>query len=196
MAKERDKDPKQKFQESVLGKLSPKALAALNRESEPICYDDNLSLELSPAAKSALQNAEPIQLPKEADNKFGCVLCESGEYPSLFTFPTMTALTNFISSKEGEDVAIVPFIGSIILLTKGPNRFLLLPGNQQAVVVPKLPVKRVVVIDANLVETELQEDWFLGPLELTRTYEDPQLEEEDDDDDDEDDSDDEEPIET
>lgn len=198
MAKE-SKDPKEakpKPQETFFSNLSEKAQQALSGKSSPIEYEPLApDMELSPNALSALR--APIEnsiVPDQLIARYGCVVMAAGEYPVLHLFTTQTALVNFISEKEGQDVAISLFYGLPILMTKGPNRYLVLPGGTQAICIPRNPVKKVQMVDATLLDSvEIQEDGFLGPEAFITTYQDRAVKEdeepmpgEEDDDDDED----------
>lgn len=169
--------------------LSPEARAALGGEPADVLPvervpaadgDDEaayaaLLASLSPVARQALgesAQARPPAPEQEYDAtlaRYGLVECPDGEWGAMRIFKRVEGLASRVGQLEGEDVVVWAFFGLPVRLTKGPQRYLLLP-NGKAVMVPAYEGGPTKVVDADLLDTlEIQEDGYLGPPELANS---------------------------
>lgn len=109
---------------------------------------------------------EEMAEPSEEDSRFGCVECESGEFPIVRLFKTADALARHIGKLEGRDVSVVPFYGSYLRISAGRQRYMQLPDGESLILVPRDGIGAATIVDADLVDFEWQEDGFIGPPEL------------------------------
>lgn len=99
--------------------------------------------------------------------RFALVETTDGEWSKLRVFKTAEGLARRIGALEGTDTVVVPFFGLPLKITRGPQRYLTLP-NGQAVQIPLYDGAPARVIPADLMpEVPIQEDGFIGPIELS-----------------------------
>jgi hypothetical protein len=116
-----------------------------------------------------------------------------GGWPMARLFKTPQAMAKRVCELEGTDTVVWMFFGLPIYLTKGPQRYLLLPGGEKAVMVPLIQGGSCKIVAADLIEDmEIQDDGFVGPPALANTKVmetdlEPAKTDDDDDDDDDDD---------
>jgi hypothetical protein len=181
-------DKQSKLWQQWAGGLSDAARTALGQD-EPtklaipkvVRHDDEdedayreFAATLTDQARVALDAAASAGAPVVEDvdmsvARFGLVEAPDGEWASIKLFKTAEGLARRVGMLEGEDMVVWGFVGFPLQLTRGPQRYLLLPGDE-AVMVPMYeggPVKRV---PADLVESlPVQEDGYIGPPELANT---------------------------
>lgn len=81
-------------------------------------------------------------------------------------FNNYTDLARRIAALEGEEVAVWPFFGLPVSVTKGPQRQLVLPDGS-LLTIPMYEGQEPVLLDAGERPVgEIQEDGFLGSPEL------------------------------
>ena len=102
--------------------------------------------------------------------RFGIVEGPDGDWPMMRLYKTPEALARRVGQLEGEDMVLWCFFGLPIQITRGPQRFLLLPGGTQAVTIPLIEGGPCKVVPADLLDgVEIQDDGFIGPPELANT---------------------------
>ena len=84
-----------------------------------------------------------------------------GEFADLRLFQTLEGLVHRLTDLEGCDVSVFPFFGTPLPISKGPNRFLLLP-NDKAVAITKQQQH----VDLSEEDVTVEESGFLGPPAL------------------------------
>jgi hypothetical protein len=140
-------------------------------DDEAYAYDALLNA-LSPEAREALEAAahRPEPRPEEEYDgsvaRYGLVECPDGDWGAMRLFKRVEGLAARVGQLEGEDVVVWAFFGLPLRLTKGPQRYLLLP-NGKAIMVPMYEGGPCKIVDAGLIDVlEVQEDGYLGPPEL------------------------------
>jgi len=192
MSKNKAEDKQAQAWEFWQASLSPAARKALDEPEPPALpvsspaasADDEedayaeLCERLSVQAREALDQAEPaapsspdtIERPDQLLARPCLVESPNGDWATLRVFKTMEGLARRIGDLEGSDTVVWAVFGVPMRLTKGPQRYLLLPDGENAIMVPMYsggPVKKV---EASLLEgLEMQEDGFIGPYELANT---------------------------
>lgn len=105
---------------------------------------------------------EEIPLPPDKVNYF-LVESPEGEYPTLRAFRGPKALAARLGSLEGRNIIAWAFYGTHLPLTKGKQRYLLLPDGVGAIQVPIYAGGPAAIVDASLLEDlEMQSDGYLG----------------------------------
>ncbi len=126
--------------------LSPRAAAAMLGGPAPATYE------------------KPI---KDSNQRFGLVECVDGEWPVTRTYKKPETLGRRLCELEGKDAVVSAFYGIPLAITKGPQRYLLLPGGTQAITIPIVEGLPPNIVDAELVRhLEIEADGFIGPPEL------------------------------
>ena len=173
--------------------------AAPQRDDESADGYHQFRKELSPAAREWLDaQVDTVLRPEDEIDASVARYCvvegPDGGWPTARLFKTPEALARRISQLDGTDMVIWCFFGIPIHLTRGPQRYLLLPGGQDAIMIPLIEGGPCKIVPADLLENlELQDDGFLGPPELANTemieakLEPAKAEEEEEEDDDEED---------
>jgi hypothetical protein len=102
--------------------------------------------------------------------RWGLVEAPDGEWATMRLFKTPEGLAKRIASLEGQDVVVAAFFGLPLQVTRGTQRYLILPGGQQAVMIPIYAGGPCKLVPANVLDSlEIQDDGFLGPPELANT---------------------------
>lgn len=132
-------------------------------------------MRLSPDAREALDgNVDTTQTPDEDVDasvaRYAIVESPDGEWAMARLYKTPEALAKRVGQLDGSDTVVWCFFGLPIQLTRGPQRYLILPGGNQAIAVPLVPGAPCKLVPADLLESlEIQEDGYLGPKELANT---------------------------
>lgn len=150
--------------------LSPRARALADNKDAPFMasgYDLTGRFDdLSPAARQLASeiNSQPLDLaPKDLPRlRYAAFVVADGELPKVHIFPGLSGLLTFMRRKEGEDVAVWPLWGEILPFSKGPDRYLCLPGGKQAVMVDDAKI----VESLEELELEMEEEGYMGPPSL------------------------------
>ncbi len=126
---------------------------------------------LPPSAAKALlgETEEPVfEKPvKETNYRFGLVECKDGEWAVTRAYKKPETLARRLCELDGKDVVVSAFFGIPLAITKGPQRYLMLPGGTQAITVPIVEGLATPIIDAETIRhLGVEEDGFLGPPEL------------------------------
>lgn len=137
-------------------------------------YDDFAAYraELSPETQRQLDELVPAAEDKVPDPDvnaacFGMVEAENGEWAKMRLFPDVEALAMRLALQEGQDVVVWCFYGIPLKLSRGPQRYLMLPDGQNAVKIPMGAVGPVEFVDGSFLDSfEMQEDGFIGPPQL------------------------------
>lgn len=182
-----EKQKKSEAGEVFLGTLTKRARAAMERSAagplmcppEPEPVDDDAELAgaafvktLTKAARSKLE-AMPAAPPPEAAvaaggvPRYAVVECPDGEWAQLRTFKNYEGLARRLQQLEGTDTVVWCFYGVPLSITKGPQRYLELPGGTQKVLIPMFAGGPCRLVDADLLgKLAVQEDGYIGPPEL------------------------------
>lgn len=114
------------------------------------------------------ERIEPVDIEPDTNAARYCLVeGPDGEWSSVRVFKTPEGLARRIGSMEGQDMVVWAFFGIPLRITKGPQRYLLLPDGQQAITIPLYDGGPVQFVDADLLsEREIQEDGFVGRPEL------------------------------
>jgi hypothetical protein len=169
--------------------LTPAARAALDSGSGPFAVaraaptlgDDEADAyaetvgELTPAAAAALAPADPGRDEEESaareaneSARWGLVESPNGDWAVLRTFKTVEGLARRVGQLNGDDTVVWAFYGVPLALSRGPQRFLLLPGGERAVKIPLADGLPAEVVPASAaVGARPQDDGFLGPNALS-----------------------------
>jgi len=122
------------------------------------------------AAKALLGEAEAPSYEKpvkDTNHRFGLVECVDGEWTVTRTYKKPETLARRLCELDGQDVVVSAFYGIPLTITKGPQRYLMLPGGTQAITIPIVEGLAAPIVDAELVRhLAIEEDGFLGPPEL------------------------------
>lgn len=95
--------------------------------------------------------------------------CADGGWPVMRTCRTPEAVAKRMSELEGTDTVVVALYGLALQFTKGPQRYLFLPGRKKAIQVPMYKGGPLKTVGADLLSGfELQSDGYLGPDELVQ----------------------------
>lgn len=94
-------------------------------------------------------------------------LCEmpDGEYPNVRIFKGVEGLVTYLGKLEGDDMAVWAFYGIPLRFTvpdKGGHRYLFLPGEQEAIPIPRTDMEPIQKIAADLLELDFQADGWIG----------------------------------
>jgi hypothetical protein len=119
-----------------------------------------------------------VMLPTRADDAdpedvpvYRYCLCESedGEAMVVRLFRDHESLVRRMGSQEGQDMYLAAFWGIPLQFTKGPQRFLMHPDGSNAIPIPVVEGAAIefVSIEQVLEKQELQDDGYVGPIELT-----------------------------
>ena len=101
---------------------------------------------------------------------FGLVESPDGEWLTTRLFTTAEALAKRLGQLEGTDTVVQGFVGLPLHITKGPQRYLLIPGAEKAIMIPMYEGGPCRHVSADVLDgLELQDDGFLGPKELIDT---------------------------
>lgn len=131
-------------------------------------YRDSLSSdtlrqldELVPAAQDTVPD------PDANAACFGMVEAENGEWAKMRLFRDVEALAHRLAEQEGKDIVVWCFYGIPLKLSRGPQRYLMLPDGRNAVKIPMGCVGPVEFVDGGFLDSfEMQEDGFIGPPQL------------------------------
>ena len=198
-------------------RLAERADESVEPEQEPVLKrDDLVPLQLRQLLANDVQDKldalqDTSEEPEYSSNPVWC-LCEfpEGEFPKVRLFRSPDNLARYMRRLEGQEVAVWAFYGVPLSFTapdpKFNRRYLCLPGNQEAILIPSSPTESIQRVDISILELlglDVQEDGWLGDPRLAEGtgafYEPPEplpdgttnttTDEEDDDEDDEDDED-------
>lgn len=128
---------------------------------------------LPQSAREQLQQKSPTPPPEAAVDlrtaQFFILECTDGAWPVVKTCRSAEALAKRISELEGTDTVVVPLYGLPMQFTKGPQRYLFLPGRKKAIQVPMYKGGPIKTVTADLLNgMEIQKDGYLGPDELVQ----------------------------
>ena len=126
---------------------------------------------LPQTAQEQLRQKTPLPPPEtRADPRtaqFMMLECPDSSWPVVKTFKSAEAMAKRISELEGTDTVVVPLYGLMMQITKGPQRYLFLPGRKQAIQVPMYKGGPLKSVAADLLTSlELQKDGYLGPEQI------------------------------
>lgn len=117
--------------------------------------------ELVPAAQDAVPD------PDVTAACFGMVEAENGEWAKMRLFRDAEGLAFRLAEQEGKDIVVWCFYGIPLKLSRGPQRYLMLPDGQSAVKIPMGCVGSVEFVDGSFLDGfEMQDDGFIGPPQL------------------------------
>lgn len=183
------------FQE-IMATLSSRALAGVEHQTRHILTPtaeappldderDDFEREFSSLSERtqrqfdddvAASTVEPIE-PDVGAAKYCTIESPDGEFGVLRGFKTPEEVAIHLGKLEGKDTTVHVVYGIPMRFTAGPQRYLMLPDGQQAIMIPTYPGGPTKVVEANLLEDlEVQEDGFVGPPELVNTPEMPEKE--------------------
>lgn len=126
---------------------------------------------LPEASRLFLTGRPPLPPPEagleKAVPKYGVVESADGEWAQLRTFKNAEGLARRLQQLEGTDTVVWCFYGVGLKLTKGPQRYLELPGGRQLIQVPMYEGGPSQVVDADrLGKLAVEEAGYVGPPEL------------------------------
>ncbi len=102
--------------------------------------------------------------------QFRYILVENpdGEAPRTRLFRSAESLAERLGALDGADLYVVMTWGEPLLVTRGPQRYLRLPGGTHAVTIPRYKGAPVRVVEWSLLEdaVALEDDGYLGPPAL------------------------------
>ncbi len=161
--------------ELLVSRLSPAGKAALAAQGEDNPEPDweAFRARLSAPARAALDAAapppDPPQEPPAGDKmRFFLAKFEAGEYPVVISFADAKAWATEVGRLEGKDVAVVPFWGTFLPVSTGPQRFLAMPDRAFVMTVPAGGVGQPRRVDADTVEFDVQEYGYLGDQRMLK----------------------------
>lgn len=112
----------------------------------------------APPLEAAVDNAIP---------RYGVVESTDGEWAQMRTFKNAEGLARRLQQLEGTDTVVWCFYGVALPVTKGPQRYLDLPGGRQKIQIPMYEGGPCRVVDADLLgKLPVEEAGFVGPPEL------------------------------
>lgn len=145
-------------------------------EAEVVTDEDtdryNAYLETLPqSAREQMQKkASPPPPETEVDPRtaqFLMIECSDGAWPVMRTCRNAEAAAKRLSELDGTDTVVMVMYGLSMQFTKGPQRYLFLPGRKKAVQVPMYKGGPTKTVTADLLSSmEIQKDGYLGPDEL------------------------------
>lgn len=171
--------------EAFLAKLSKPARAAMSATENPLVPsqpqpepDDDGEMfqrflaKLSPTARAAYGGKAPEPKPtagvEEASPRWGIVEATDGEWAKMRLFKTADALARRVQELEGTDTVVWCFYGLPMPVSKGPQRYLTMPGGKQLMQVPLYEGGPCKLVDADLLPNlEAEEAGYVGPRELS-----------------------------
>jgi len=164
-----------------LSSVSPSARHQLKGTAELVVEPEDRSAfrqfhdDLDPAAQQAARDeaATKSEWPQGRKPKYCLALQKDGEWLALKIFPDLDTMVARLKELEGTDTVAIPFLGIPLPLTKGPERLVMLPDNSA------VRARDGKVIEEIHDEVTLQDDWFLGPPELSIVTSRPDDEDED-----------------
>lgn len=104
-------------------------------------------------------------LPTKNGMRYGLIECLAENRPVMRIFPDPFLLVRRLVELDGQDVTVWMFYGVPLPLTKGPLRYLLLPGAEYALPVVEQAVTTPVRIDT-VAHLEVESEGYLGPAYL------------------------------
>lgn len=147
----------------------PVDTVATDLDEEEESYDKFINF-LPKATREALirkNSAPPEAAVETATARWGIIECPSGEWAQMRLFKSAESLARRITQLEGSDTIVWCFFGLPMSLTKGPQRYLQLPGGTQMIQVPIFEGGPCKIVDADLLGSiEIEESGFIGPKEL------------------------------
>ena len=121
-------------------------------------------LTTAPAQEEAVELNEKLA-------RYCLIECPDGDWSMIRMFKSPEGLARRIGQLEGEDTVVWAVFGIPLRITKGPQRYLLLPDGQTALTVPVIEGGPVKQVDADLLDSlELQDDGYIGPPELAHAH--------------------------
>lgn len=171
--------------EALLAELSPEARAGFTRtpkllaDPPPPVEDEETTAfrqfceELSPEARVAFtrKTDAPVE-PQvdEANARWGVVESTDGEWAQMRLFKSAEALARRVQQLEGTDTVVWCFYGIALPVTKGPQRYIVMPGGTQLIQVPVFEGGPTKVVDADLLGSVVfEEAGYVGPPELAES---------------------------
>lgn len=150
----------QRLPSNVQRALQPSATAPVVRDPEESEYQ-RLLQRLPLTAQVAIRELgpKPPEPPKDYRPQWCVCECADEDFPRVRIFDSPQKLARYLAGLEGKDIAIWPFFGMALRITKpiGGQRYLILPGEQEA-----LPLKsygKLEPVDASFLNLEeLTED--------------------------------------
>lgn len=126
---------------------------------------------LSTAARTALSGLPEPEPPERAvsrsNARYGLLEAHDGDWPVLKLYKKPEAVARRLAALQGKDVVVSVFFGLPLAITRGPQRYLFLPGGEQAIEIPVvegLPTRTVPA--EQVAELPVEESGFFGPPEL------------------------------
>lgn len=114
---------------------------------------------------------EEVIEPDEKLVRYCLVECPDGDWSMVRMFKQPEGLARRIGQLEGEDMVVWAMYGIPLRITKGPQRYLMLPDGQTALTIPVIEGGPVKQVDADLLDSlELQDDGYIGPPELAHAH--------------------------
>lgn len=152
------------------GPLTPRA--APPEDDGAAAYREMLS-QLSPEAQAAFGGDPPaadvVRVDKAAA-RYGLVECLEGEWAQVRQFKSPEGLARRIAQLQGQDAVLWAFYGVVLPFTKGPQRFLLLPG-ETAVQIPVYEGGPARLVGRDEVgDVPVEESGYVGPRELSESH--------------------------
>jgi hypothetical protein len=142
-------------------------------DDESDAYDTMVN-GLTPAAVAALKpqdagrgDEQAVAAEAAESARWGLVESPNGDWAVLRMFKTAEGLARRVGQLAGDDVVVWAFYGVPLVLSRGPQRYLALPGGDRVVKIPLadgLPAETVPASAAFGVRP--QDDGFLGPTAL------------------------------
>lgn len=103
--------------------------------------------------------------------RYCLIECPDGGWSTVRMFKNKEDLARRLGRLEGEDMVVWAMFGVPLRLTKGPQRYLLLPDGMTALTIPIIEGGPVKTIEADLLDQiELQDDGYVGPPELAQAH--------------------------
>jgi hypothetical protein len=135
-------------------------------------YGDFLAMlpEATVASLNKLAESDEVSPgpPEEEMSRYFAVELPEGQAPRLRAFKSPEALVKHLGSLDEADTFAVPFFGMPLLFTVRPERYLYLPDGETAMA---LPLRKggpcTLVTRAAIDGAEIQDDFYLGPEELS-----------------------------
>lgn len=140
-----------------------KGTAMLVAESEDHSAFHQFKDTLDPTSQQATKEEadKRTDWPQGRKPRHCLIVQKEGEWPALKIFPDLATMLLRLKEMEGKDIVAISILGIPLPFTKAPDRLVMLPDNSAA------QIRNGHIIDEIHDEVTLQDDWFLGPVELS-----------------------------